>query len=433
MPIINDVPTQILDVYTFGGGESGELGHGPKVKEVKRPRLNAALAAASAKIVAVAVGGMHTLALSADNKIWSWGVNDQGALGRNTDWDGGLRDMDGNGSDDDSEGAELNPNESTPAPIPDDAFPEGVVIASIAAGDSCSFAVTNEGLVYGWGTFRSNEGILGFTKDIFVQTTPMLMPDLKNITEITCGSNHAIALDKSGSIYCWGAGEQNQLGRRLTKLHLKNGLRPTQVAGKLNKKVRLIGTGSMHSFAITKDDKVFAWGLNQYGQFGCELPEVKNDSDIPIILPVASLSGKGLSLIKGGSHHSLGVDGEGRCLVWGRCDGAQTGLDLTNLPEEAIERDMVNKPAKLMVPTAIPELKCSFATTESDHAILITKDGKAYSWGFSANYQTGLGTDDDVELATHIDNTAVREKKLNWAGAGGQFSVLTAPAVVSQE
>jgi hypothetical protein len=36
-----------------------------------------------------------------------------------------------------------------------------------------------------------------------------------------------------------------------------------------------------------------------------------------------------------------------------------------------------------------------------------------------------LGTQDDIEVATVIDNTATRGKKLNWAGAGGQFSVLT--------
>ena len=77
------------------------------------------------------------------------------------------------------------------------------------------------------------------------------------------------------------------------------------------------------------------------------------------------------------------------------------------------------------------DIKCSFVTAESDHSIAITTDGKAYSWGFSANYQTGQGTDDDVTIATLIDNTATRGKKLNWAGAGGQFSVLTGIAEVT--
>ena len=54
----------------------------------------------------------------------------------------------------------------------------------------------------------------------------------------------------------------------------------------------------------------------------------------------------------------------------------------------------------------------------------IDKDGKAFSWGFSANYQTGQGTDDDISAPTRIENTAVREIKLVWAGAGGQYSIV---------
>lgn len=61
----------------------------------------------------------------------------------------------------------------------------------------------------------------------------------------------------------------------------------------------------------------------------------------------------------------------------------------------------------------------------TDNNFAITKDGKAYSWGFSSNYQTGQGTIDDIHTPTVIDNTAVRGKKLISAGAGGQYSVLT--------
>jgi regulator of chromosome condensation len=68
------------------------------------------------------------------------------------------------------------------------------------------------------------------------------------------------------------------------------------------------------------------------------------------------------------------------------------------------------------------------AAAGSDNNIAITTDGKAYSWGFSANYQTGQGTDEDIEVATLIDNTAVRGKHLTWAGCGGQYSILAGPA-----
>ena len=67
-------------------------------------------------------------------------------------------------------------------------------------------------------------------------------------------------------------------------------------------------------------------------------------------------------------------------------------------------------------------------TASSDHNIAVTTEGKAWSWGFSANYQTGQGTTDDVEVAAMIDNTAVRDKVIVSASAGGQFSILTAVA-----
>lgn len=158
LPAINTAPTQKMMIFACGEGSAGELGLGPKKSvDVKRPRLNALLDAKSVGVVQIATGGMHCLALTHDNKILTWGVNDQRALGRNTDWDGGLRDVDAKSdcsdeSDDSDTG--LNPNESTPTAIADDTFPVGTKFVQVAAGDSCSFALTDSGLVYGWGTFR---------------------------------------------------------------------------------------------------------------------------------------------------------------------------------------------------------------------------------------------------------------------------------------
>lgn len=143
----------ILAVMGFGSHEFGELALGPKATVVKRPRLISSLdpdVKTAFHLVQLDCGGMHTVGLTADNKIISWGVNDNGALGRDTSWDGGLRDVD---DDSDSEADDLNPRESTPAEISPGHFPPGTCFTHVAAGDSCSFAVTDTGLVYGWGTF----------------------------------------------------------------------------------------------------------------------------------------------------------------------------------------------------------------------------------------------------------------------------------------
>ena len=163
--VIKSPPTQRLNVYVFGEGSSGELGLGPEKGqlEVKRPRLNPLLDAEKVGVVHLSVGGMHTAALTHDNKILTWGVNDQGALGRDTAWEGGLRDIDDDNSDSDSESDSetgVNPRESTPAEVDVSGLPGDVVWTQLACTDSATFALTDEGQVYGWGTFRASNSIL---------------------------------------------------------------------------------------------------------------------------------------------------------------------------------------------------------------------------------------------------------------------------------
>ncbi|KAM0721194.1 hypothetical protein Q7P37_003481 [Cladosporium fusiforme] len=438
-PVINEPPTERLHVFVFGEGTAGELGLGTDKKciDVKRPRLNAHLDSEKVGVVQVVAGGMHNVALTHDNKILTWGVNDQGTLGRDTTWDGGLKDMDeeeDSDSDDDDTG--MNPKEATPGEVDwsTTQIAEGTRWVDVAAGDSCSFALTDDGKVYGWGTFRSNEGIFGFTHDTFIAQRPLHIPELKNITSIKAGANHALALDSKGAVFAWGSGQQNQLGRRVIERTKIEGLKPREFGlPKGKKSIVSIETGGYHSFAISKTGDVYSWGLNNFGETG--VMDNAGQDDAVILKPqvVEALKDKTIVSIKGGGHHSLCATSDGECLVWGRLDGNQCGLSkefIASLPEESTIKDERDQPRILAVPTKVPTIegKAVKVTTCSDHNIVVTEAGKAYSWGFSANYQTGQGTIDDIIEATLIDNTAVRERKLNGATSGGQFSVLTAKA-----
>ncbi len=170
LPILNNPPTQVLDVFVFGEGGAGELGlgadkdpQGRRPLDVKRPRINHLLSAKDVGVVKLAVGGMHCVALTKDNKILTWGVNDQGALGRETKQEGKMKDLPADGEDEDSDSDDdesgLNPSESEPRQVDPSHFPEGTIFASVYAGDSTSFALTNTGLVYGWGTFRVSSSL----------------------------------------------------------------------------------------------------------------------------------------------------------------------------------------------------------------------------------------------------------------------------------
>ncbi|OKO99090.1 Protein pim1 [Penicillium subrubescens] len=427
--VINEVPTTRLNVFVCGEGSSGELGLGAAKNaiDVKRPRLNKFLDAQEVGVVQIAVGGMHCLALTHDNKIFTWGVNDQGALGRDTTWDGGYKEIKENaGSDSDSEDEDdsgLNPRESTPTAIPSSEFPEETVFVAVAAADSASFALTDDGQVYGWGTFRSNDGILGFDPEHRVQTTPVLIPALKKIKQLACGANHVLALNDRGSVFSWGSGQQNQLGRRIVERNKLHGLQPREFG--LRKNIVHVGSGSYHSFAVHANGTVYAWGLNSFGATGIKDNAGDDEAAIPHPIPVESLSNQDITQLCGGAHHSIARTKDGKCLVWGRVDGHQSGLKVDSLPEDSLIKDTRGRPRILIEPTQVPGINAVAVAAASDHSLAIDADGRAWSWGFSATYQTGQGTQDDIEVATKIDNTATRDRKLNWAGAGGQFSVFT--------
>ncbi|RMJ25262.1 hypothetical protein PHISP_03879 [Aspergillus sp. HF37] len=447
--VINQTPTAKLNVYVCGEGSFGELGLGSAKSsvDVKRPRLNPLLPADKVGVVQVAVGGMHCVALTHNNKILTWGVNDQGALGRDTAWDGGYKDIDENKSDSGSDSEEhpgLNPYESTPTAIPTGVFPEGTVFVEVAASDSSSFALTDDGQVYGWGTFRVkmpligscvpsqangiqvNDGVLGFDAISKVQFTPALIPALKKIKHLACGSNHVLALNEKGAVFSWGSGQQNQLGRRIIERNKLNGLQPREFG--LPKNILHIGCGAFHSFAVHKSGRVYAWGLNSYGETGIRTRAGDDEATIDRPTVVDSLSEKHVVQVSGGAHHSLAVTSEGHCLAWGRLDGYQSGLKIDSLRNDTVIKDERGRPRILIDPTPVPGIYASVISAKSDHSLAIDVNGRPWSWGFSATYQTGQGTLNDVEVATMVENTAVRGKKLNWVGAGGQFSVFTGAA-----
>lgn len=363
---INEAPTKILDVYVFGEGSSGELGLGSKrinnkkPIDVKRPRLNDNLAAATTGVVQISCGGMHAVALTHDNKILTWGVNDQGALGRDTTWDGGLRDMDSaeDSDSDDEDDSGINPKESTPTAVDDEFFAPGTKFVQVVASDSASFTLTEDGRVYGWGTFRSSDGILGFSETIKIQPTPLLIKDLKNIKALSAGSNHILALDHKGNVVAWGCGQQNQLGRRIIERNKMSSLIP-QGVGLPRGKIAKIACGSYHSFAIDKEGVVYGWGLNNFGEIGVESNAGEDDAVILRPAKLTYLDDYNITEIDGGEHHSLACSDKGDLLTWGRVDGYQVGFEFDKLSEENSIYDERGNARILFKPTIQPGKSCT--------------------------------------------------------------------------
>ena len=190
-----------------------------------------------------------------------------------------------------------------------------------------------------------------------------------------------------------------------------------------------------HSFAITKNNTVYSWGLNNFGATG--VPSNAGEDDAFVLKPqiIHGLKGKNIVRIAGGGHHSIATTANGECYGWGRMDSAQLGLTDAEMDKiqhstdtDTVIHDDNGRARILLEPTRISVIsgRVVALAANSDHNFAITAEGHAYSWGFSANYQTGQGTDDDVETATQITNTATRVRHIVGATTGAQFGILVA-------
>ncbi|OHW90391.1 Ran exchange factor prp20 pim1 [Colletotrichum incanum] len=431
-PLCPKRPTQVLDIAVWGSGENCELGLGPRITEAPKPRLaEKFLSSDTVGVVQVSAGGMHCVALTHDGKVLTWGVNDDGALGRMKS------------PDTPEEAAEdpLAPFESTPGQVN---FEDDVEIVQVAAINSACFALTAEGTVYGWGSFAGGDGKFGFLHEKPPKTTelvPVSIPRLENVTELAGGANHILALINDGNVFAWGSGEQNELGRRVLERRRFKTLIPQRIGLPKNKTVKIFA-GSYHSFAIDTDGKVWSFGLNNFGQCGIPTQEITGFTTIISPTIVQSLKEYDIRHIAGGLHHSIACTKEGQVLVWGRCDDGQMGINLDEVPKEHIIFDFRGRPRVLNVPTKVPipgkhpshpnrtlqhieqspDRRAVFVAAGIDNCFVVAKE--LYAWGFSACYNTGLKTTETVKYPTAVPCPLA----VTFVDAGGQFGIASGPS-----
>lgn len=263
---------------------------------------------------------------------------------------------------------------------------------------------------------------MGFNPKVKIAEVPMLIPELKNIVDMAAGTNHVLALNNKGRCFIFGAGEQNQLGRRVVARTASGALVPRELPLAKKHVVAKIGAGDYNGFAVTTKGEVFSWGLNTFGQTGVAKKSIDDDIvSAPTI--VKALEGHNLVQVQGGAHNSIAVTDQGEVLVWGRVDESQGGIDVAKIPQDKLFFEG-GAPKYLKEPVAVPDIHGAMVSTGTDSCLAVDTDGKAYSWGFSENFQTGHGTGRVVEVAQLLDNSAVRDKKIVFCGVGGQFSML---------
>ncbi|WAQ87144.1 hypothetical protein PtA15_8A45 [Puccinia triticina] len=316
----------------FGAGDMGQMGMGAeKLDDVRKPAVHSTIEELRkkkefAEPIHLAAGGMHTLVIDSEGKIWSWGINDNAALGRKTEGILGVE----------QEELETRPMcVATLSPQPD---PESgrtpFKAARACAGDSVSVAVSEEGELVAWGSFRSNDGLLGFDGKVGTspkQLVPTRVSNLREypVSQVVCGYDHVLALTTEGHVYSWGNGQQQQLGRKIIERRKKNGLTPERLS---LKKIVLLGTGGSHSFAVHENGTVFGWGLNTRGQLGISSEEAGwEDEIVSVPTPVRAMApdqhdGARVVAIEGGDFHTLFLLDNGQVWAVGNYENSEIGI-----------------------------------------------------------------------------------------------------------
>lgn len=122
---------------------------------------------------------------------------------------------------------------------------------------STTYALTQDGEVWGWGFHRSGELSLdGLSSSSEYLETPLHMENLHQVKDIMAGNQHFAVIKEDGSVWAWGLNQLYQLGDG-TKKHSSIPVLIQQ----LDHVEQLVSSSSLdETFAIFSDGTVKAWG-----------------------------------------------------------------------------------------------------------------------------------------------------------------------------
>ncbi|KAL1491483.1 hypothetical protein ABEB36_012074 [Hypothenemus hampei] len=277
------------EVYSWGEGEDGKLGHGNRLS-CEKPKLIEALQ--GFEVIDIACGGAHSAAITASGHLYTWGKGRYGRLGHGDSED------------------QLKPK------LVDALLGNKVIGVACGSGDAQTLCITDDDNVWSWGD--GDYGKLGRGGSDGCKT-PMKIESLAGlgVVKVECGSQFSIALTRSGSVYTWGKGDYHRLGHGNAD-HVR---RPKKVAALQGKKIVSIATGSLHCIACSEAGevrlflfliplkvqyflyvKVFTWGDNDEGQLG---DGTTNGIQRPRLITSLQGSVKKITNVACGSAHTL--------------------------------------------------------------------------------------------------------------------------------
>ncbi|KAJ0013026.1 hypothetical protein NQD34_017360 [Periophthalmus magnuspinnatus] len=322
-------------VKACGKGSYGRLGLGdsnnqsiPK-KLVLEPHRN------MKKVSSSKGSDGHTLAITVEGEVFSWGDGEYGKLGH------------GNSA-----------TQKYPKIIQGPLV--GKVVACVSAGYRHSAAVTSDGELYTWG--EGDFGRLGHG-DSQSRNVPTLVKDISSVGQVTCGSSHTIAVAQDGrTVWSFGGGDNGKLGHGDTN----RVYRPKVIEALQGFIIRKVCAGSQSSLALTSAGQVFAWGCGSC--LGC------GSSETTSLRPrfIEDLSITKIIDISCGDSHCLALSHENEVYAWGNNTMGQCGQGHTSTP--------ITKPKKVLGLEGVSVQQITAGTSHSLAWTAVPTDRQLVAW-----------------------------------------------------
>lgn len=361
-------------VASWGVGKRGQLGHG-KRDDVPAPKLLIGGIGYGIRIVQVAAGGglvrvAHSLLLTSNGKVLSFGSGQYGALGHGY---------------------------SAAKQLPDILRPQHIEALShkrcicVSAGELHSAAVTVDGDVYTWGDgFCGQLGLGDKRPQVLPQQVEAGGLEDECVLSISCGSRHTLAVTEEGEVFSWGLGHWGALGRSFTPFEYDA---DAAVVG--------FGTveGDEEGVAAPEPQQQPAQPQQQeapaevdQGDFNAELRahldlisnltlDDSSNQCFPMLIESLNLT-KAVG-VSAGHRHSLVLDANGQVYAFGAGRSGCLGAgDNEAQMYPVLISEFVNENVRIMRISAGVDISMAVSTT-----------GQAYGWGSMKGGRTGLGMD----------------------------------------
>ena len=231
----------------------------------------------------------------------------------------------------------------------------------LAAGVSTTAALRNDGKAFSWGARNS----LGRQEPAAQGSFPKLIDNLSGILQISMGGEHGLAVLADGALAAWGFNTYGQLGDGTTILGRQI---PVTVVGVSS--MVAASAGWTHSLALKSDGTVYAWGTNQFGQFG-------TGAFVDSFVPVQVLGISNVAAIATPQHSSVALKRDGTVWAWGSNTRGELGLGT---------RAVTPSPTQIAGLSGISKIWCQL-----NNCFARGTNGSTWAWGAGDAGSLGAG------------------------------------------